>query len=130
MGQKLCNIHWLVDKTMSMCESFLTKTYLEIPGASSCRCIGIAGRVRYNRGSFTRVLEKSFVICYCHVGRGHNHSLPISNIGDMSYLLEHLIEECRMEQVTLATLIRDDYKIPDYSGEAPKTKWRGWQFNS
>jgi hypothetical protein len=42
MGQKLSNIHWLVDKTMTMCESYLTKTYLRISGASSCRCIGIA----------------------------------------------------------------------------------------
>ena len=32
MGQKLSNIHWLVDKTMNMCESYLTKTYLKISG--------------------------------------------------------------------------------------------------
>ena len=64
MGQKLSNIHWPVDKTMSMCESYLTKAYLEISGASSCRCFERAGRVRYNlnRGSFTRVLGKSLVI--------------------------------------------------------------------
>ena len=48
---------------MTMCESYLTKTYLEISGASSCRCIGIAGCVHYNRGSFTLVLGKSLVIC-------------------------------------------------------------------
>ena len=64
MGQKLSNIHWLVVKKMTMCESYLTITYLEICGASSCRCIGIAGCVRYNRGSFTQVLGKSLVICY------------------------------------------------------------------
>jgi hypothetical protein len=63
MGQKLSNIHWLVDKTMTMCESYLTKIYLIISGASSCRCIGLAGRVRYTQGSFTRVLGKSLVIC-------------------------------------------------------------------
>jgi hypothetical protein len=60
MGQKLSNIHWLVDKTMTMCKSYLTKTYLKISRASSCRCIGIAGRVRYNRGSFTWVLREVF----------------------------------------------------------------------
>ena len=63
MGQKLSNIHWLVDNTMIMCESYLTKTYWKISGASSCRCIGITGRVRYNQGSFTQVLGKSLVIC-------------------------------------------------------------------
>jgi hypothetical protein len=41
---------------MNMCESYLTKTYLKISGASSCRCIGIAGCLRYNQGSFTRFL--------------------------------------------------------------------------
>ena len=55
MGQKLPNIHCLVDKTMNMCESYLT--YLKISGASSCRCIGIAGCLRYNQGSFTRFLR-------------------------------------------------------------------------
>ena len=40
MGQKLSNIHWLVEKPMTICESYLTRTYLEISGASSCRCIG------------------------------------------------------------------------------------------
>jgi hypothetical protein len=53
MGQKLSNIHCLVDKPMNMCESYLTKTYLIISGASSCRCIGIAGCLRSNRRSFT-----------------------------------------------------------------------------
>ena len=56
MGQKLPNIHCLVVKTMNMCESYLTKTYLKISRASSGRCIGIAGHLPYNRGSFTRVL--------------------------------------------------------------------------
>ena len=28
-GTKLSNIHWLVDKTLNMCENYLTKTYLE-----------------------------------------------------------------------------------------------------
>ena len=46
----------LVDKTMNMCESYLIKTYLIISRASSCRCIGIVGCLRYNRGSFTRFL--------------------------------------------------------------------------
>jgi hypothetical protein len=36
---------------MNMCGSYLTKTYLIISGASSCRCIGIAGCLPYNRGS-------------------------------------------------------------------------------
>jgi hypothetical protein len=60
MGQKLSNIHCLVDKTMNMCESYLTKTYLKISRASSCRCIGIAGCLSYNRGSFTYILGKTF----------------------------------------------------------------------
>ena len=47
---------------MNMCESYLTKTYLKISIASSSRCIGIAGCLRYNRGSFTRVLGKTLVI--------------------------------------------------------------------
>ena len=55
---KLPNIHCLVDKTMNMCESYLTKTYSKSSGASSCRCIGIAGCLPYDRGSFTRFLEK------------------------------------------------------------------------
>ena len=53
MGQKLSNIHCLVDKTMNMCGSYLTKTYLINSGASSCTCIGIAGCLPYKRGSFT-----------------------------------------------------------------------------
>ena len=72
MGQKLSNIYCLVSKTMTMCESYITKTYLEICRASSCRCIGIAGCLHYNRGSFTRFLGKSFVICQCQVGREHH----------------------------------------------------------
>ena len=32
----------LVHKTMNMCASYLTRTYLKISGASSCRCTGIA----------------------------------------------------------------------------------------
>jgi hypothetical protein len=56
MGQKLPNIHCLLDKTMNMCESYLTKTYLKFSAASSCRYIGIAGCLRYNQGSFTRFL--------------------------------------------------------------------------
>ena len=47
MGQKLPNVHCLVDKTMKMCESYLTETYLKIARASSCRCIGIAGCLCY-----------------------------------------------------------------------------------
>jgi hypothetical protein len=48
----------LVDKAiMNMCESYLTKTYLKISGASSCRCIRITGCLCYNRGSFTQFLE-------------------------------------------------------------------------
>jgi hypothetical protein len=62
MGQKLSNIRWLVDKTMNMCESYLTKTYLKISGVSSSRCIGIAGRVHYNRGSFTWFLGNTLGI--------------------------------------------------------------------
>ena len=71
MGQKLSNIYWLVHETITMCKSYLTKTYLKISGASSCsRCIGIAGCARYNRGSFTCVLWKPLVICWCQVGEG------------------------------------------------------------
>ena len=70
MGEKLSNIYCLVDKTMTMCESFLRKTYLEISETSSCRCIRIAGCARYNRGSFTWVLGKSLVICQCQVEGG------------------------------------------------------------
>ena len=40
MGQKLPNIHRLINKTMNVCESYLTKTYLIVSGASSRRCIG------------------------------------------------------------------------------------------
>jgi hypothetical protein len=29
MGQKLPKIHYSVDKTMNMCESYITKTYLK-----------------------------------------------------------------------------------------------------
>jgi hypothetical protein len=44
---------------MNMCESYLTKTYLKISGASSCRCIGIAGCLRYNQESFTWIFRKN-----------------------------------------------------------------------
>jgi hypothetical protein len=44
-----------------MCESYLTKTYSTISGASSCKCIGIAGCRHYNRGSFTRFLGKTLI---------------------------------------------------------------------
>ena len=40
---KLSNIHRLVDKTMTMCESYLIKSYLKISRTSSCWCITIAG---------------------------------------------------------------------------------------
>ena len=43
---------------MNMCESYLTKTYLKISGASSCRCIGTARCLYYNQGNSTQVLEK------------------------------------------------------------------------
>jgi hypothetical protein len=56
MGQKLSNIHWLVDKTMNMCESYLTKTYLKISGASSCRCIGIAAITKGALPGFWKIL--------------------------------------------------------------------------
>ena len=62
MGQKLPNIHCLVDNTLTMYESHLTKTYLKIFGASSCTCIGIAKCLRYNWGSFTKFLGKYLVI--------------------------------------------------------------------
>ena len=62
MGQKLPNVHYLVDKTMNICGSYLTKTYLKIFIANSCRCIGIAGCLRYNRGNFTQFLENTLVI--------------------------------------------------------------------
>jgi hypothetical protein len=62
MGQQLPNIHCLIDKTMNMCKCYLTKTYLKISIASSCRCIGIAGCLRYNRGSFTQFLEILWVL--------------------------------------------------------------------
>ena len=39
-----------------MCESYLTKTYLNISGASSCRCIKITRCLNYNQESFTRIL--------------------------------------------------------------------------
>ena len=48
MEQKLSNIHCLVDKTMNMYKSYLTKSYLKISRASSCRCIGISGCLHYN----------------------------------------------------------------------------------
>jgi len=44
---------------MNMCESYLTKTYLKISGASSFRCFGIAGCLHYNQASFTRSLENT-----------------------------------------------------------------------
>ena len=65
MGQKLSNIHCVVDKTTNLCESYLTKTYAKIAGASSCRCIRIAGCLRYNRGSFTWVLGE-YIYIYIH----------------------------------------------------------------
>jgi hypothetical protein len=70
MGQKLSNIHCLVDKTMNMCESYLTKTYLKISGASSCRCIGIAGYLRYNEGALPKFLEKPWLFDKLKWGRG------------------------------------------------------------
>ena len=48
-GRKLSNIHYLVDKTMNMCENHLPKTYSKISRASSCRCIGIVRCLHYNR---------------------------------------------------------------------------------
>jgi hypothetical protein len=48
MGQKLSNIHYLEDKTMSIC-----KSYLKISRASSCRCIEIVGCLPYNQRSLT-----------------------------------------------------------------------------
>jgi len=81
MGQKLSNIHWLVDKTMTMCENYLTKTYLIISGVSSCRCIGIAGRVRYNRGSFTRVLGSLWL--FANVKWGGGISVQLSLCGPL-----------------------------------------------
>jgi hypothetical protein len=71
MRQKLPNIHCLVDKSMNMCESYLSKTYLKIAGASSCRCIGIARCLRYNRGSFTRFLGNTLGLSLSRVGKGH-----------------------------------------------------------
>ena len=68
MGQKLSNIHCLIDKTMTMRgESYLTKTYLTISGSSSCRY--------YNRGSFTQFLGETLVIWQSRVGRGHNRTV-------------------------------------------------------
>jgi hypothetical protein len=61
MGQKISNIHRMVDKTMNMRENYLTKTYSTISGASSCRCIGIARCIRYNQESFTQFLGKTLV---------------------------------------------------------------------
>ena len=71
MGQTLSNIYWLVDKTMTMCEIYLTRTYLEIAGASSCSCLGIAGHVRYNRGNFTQVLGSLWLFANVKMRRGH-----------------------------------------------------------
>ena len=70
MGQKLSNIRCLVDKTMTRCESCLTKTYLRISGASSCRCIGIVGCLHYNRGSFTRFLRSLWLFGNVKWGEG------------------------------------------------------------
>ena len=56
MGQKLPNIHCLIDKIMNMFENYLTKTYLKISEASSSRCIGIAGYLRHNRELYPVVL--------------------------------------------------------------------------
>jgi hypothetical protein len=55
-GMKTIQHSLQVDKTMNVCESYLPKTYTKIVGASSCRCIGIAGCLCYNRRSFTWVL--------------------------------------------------------------------------
>ena len=64
IGQKLFNNHCLVEKTMKMCESSLTETYLKISKASSCRCIWLAGCLCY-----TRFLGKTLLIWYSQVGR-------------------------------------------------------------
>jgi hypothetical protein len=46
---------------MNMCESYLTKNYLKISIARSCRCIGIVACLSYTRGRFTGVLGKTLV---------------------------------------------------------------------
>ena len=48
----------LVNKTMHMCEHYLTRTYSTIFGTSSCICIGIAGCFHYNQ--LYPVLKKDF----------------------------------------------------------------------
>ena len=43
-----------------MCRKYLTKIYSTISRASSCRCVGKTGCLRYDRGSFTPVFRKYF----------------------------------------------------------------------
>ena len=62
MGQKLSNIHCLIDKTMNMCENYLTKTYLKTFWAGYSEYIGIVRCLHYNQESFTWFLGKSLVI--------------------------------------------------------------------
>ena len=45
---------------MNPCESYWTKTYSKISGASSCRYIGIAGCLRYNQGKLYPIFKTNF----------------------------------------------------------------------
>ena len=45
-----------------MCEDDITKTYLTISRASSCRCIGIARCLHYNQESLTQFLRNIMVM--------------------------------------------------------------------
>ena len=57
-----------------MCESYSIRTYLEISGASSCRCIGIASCVRYNRWELYPGIREVFGLS----AHNHVHMLDIS----------------------------------------------------
>jgi hypothetical protein len=84
MGQKLPNIHCLVDKTMNMCKRYLTETYLKTSEASSCRCIGIAGCLRYNRGNFTLFLGNTLGLSLSQV-KGGITTAPAISIHPLMY---------------------------------------------
>ena len=54
-----------------MCRSYLTKAYLKISRASSCKCTKMTKCLPYNQENFTRFLEKTLLIWYLsQVGMG------------------------------------------------------------
>ena len=111
MGQKLSNIHCLLDKTMNMRKHHLTWIYLTISGANSRRCIGIAKCLRYNRGNFTRFLGKYLGYLVMSSGEGGikvvNKGKKLKEIDDM-HLVENMAEKnrsCFPIAIILTTLI-------------------------